>query len=499
MKTILQSVQWTTCFLVIALLGACGSNSSQEPVKNGGLDCFGAGATAANTSESSGVALFYDPGIFPGNTRAEPPWTFLEATSPMMTLTDAPDYNYTTCSIKYNKIIDTVIALDRNKQGTMAEGGTDSYANLRRAVATSMAPFVGLDTFYYVADNLKLSGFKTGLTEPAFKEALNAKCTGLVDGENLFTTGVCPNGTYMHNFLWRDNGLFTNNGSARFVGVEKSGSVNGDAGLTWTRGYLLKSYSNHSGATPFHTAIFDAGSSGTRLSFFEVTPSTPGGKATVKLVFTEKYGDSGINDFMSGRGTISTSKFPGQALPSGCNATSGLGPTQVGPCVLQPLLNYLTTKLPSGVNPSEVKIELFATAGMRTEDVQNGGSFTAAEIGDFYRNMKSYVATSLPYSNVGEFKTINGNNEEGLWTWINLNDLRYNTFATPGRCGDAPIANFEVGGSSMQVSFPTREAANDAANVYNVSINGCSINVFSKTYLGLGGDDARKFMRAYGY
>lgn len=120
--------------------------------------------------------------------------------------------------------------------------------------------------------------------------------------------------------------------------------------------------------------------------------------------------------------------------------------------------------------------------------------------------MKPYVATSSMsrgalYSNVGSFKTINGNSEEGLWSWINLNDVYYNTFETQGRCGDAPIGDVEVGGSSMQIAIPVpnTSVANDDNNIYQVNINGCAIKIYSKTILGLGGDDARKFMRAYHY
>ncbi len=160
-----------------------------------------------------------------------------------------------------------------------------------------------------------------------------------------------------------------------------------------------------------------------------------------------------------------------------------------------------------GVSSSSVKIELFATAGMRTEDIKNGGAFTSAQITNFYDNiMKPYVRTTqltggVTYRNVDDFKTINGNSEEGVWSWINLNDVFYNTFTTQGRCGDAPIGNFEVGGSSMPVVFPVTNARtpSDSANIYNVNINGCSMNVYSKTYLGLGGDDVRKFMRALNY
>jgi hypothetical protein len=105
----------------------------------------------------------------------------------------------------------------------------------------------------------------------------------------------------------------------------------------------------------------------------------------------------------------------------------------------------------------------------------------------------------MGYTDVGEFKTINGNSEEGIWTWINLNDVYFNTFATLGSCGDSQTGNFEVGGSSMQIAFPVSRAASAPVNIYNVDINGCNINVYSKTYLGLGGDDARKFMRALNY
>jgi Golgi nucleoside diphosphatase len=144
---------------------------------------------------------------------------------------------------------------------------------------------------------------------------------------------------------------------------------------------------------------------------------------------------------------------------------------------------------------------------MRTEEIKNGGAFTAAQITNFYDNiMKPYVSNTpliggVTYSNVGDFKTINGNSEEGVWSWINLNDVYYDTFETQGRCGNAPIGNFEVGGSSMQVAFPVADNSivSDADNIYQININGCAIKVYSKTFLGLGADDARKYMRAYNY
>lgn len=261
---------------------------------------------------------------------------------------------------------------------------------------------------------------------------------------------------------------------------------------------------------PIYTAIFDAGSSGTRLSFFSVLPGN-GGYPIIEKIGTYDDGltgvpdDDGINDFLNGNGSI---KLSGEPLPPGCPGTSNLGQLDVEPCVIQPLLTKLDAAVAAqnAANPglnltkAKVKVELFATAGMRTEDVRNGGSKTTAEIIQYYGQMKSYVA-QWGY-NVGEFKTINGNSEEGLWTWINLNDYYYNSFGgnpTVSPSVQAPVGDFEVGGSSMQIAFPTNTPSSDAANVYPVLINGYSFKVYSKTFLGLGGDDARKYVKAYNY
>ncbi|MDP3560418.1 MAG: hypothetical protein Q8R79_08755 [Legionellaceae bacterium] len=263
-------------------------------------------------------------------------------------------------------------------------------------------------------------------------------------------------------------------------------------------------------AYPIYTAIFDAGSSGTRLSFYSVLPGN-GGYPIIEKIGTYDDNlegvpdDDGINDFLNGNGSID---LDGEPLPPGCPGTSNLGQLDVEPCVLQPLLR----KLDQGVadqniatpslhlTRSQVKVELFATAGMRTEDQRNGGGKTTAQILEYYNQMKTYVS-QWGYG-VGEFKTINGNSEEGVWTWVNLNDYYYNSFGgntTVSPTVQAPRGDFEVGGSSMQIAFPTNTPPSDAANVYPVSINGYSFNVYSKTFLGLGGDDARKYVKAYHY
>lgn len=275
-----------------------------------------------------------------------------------------------------------------------------------------------------------------------------------------------------------------------------------------------------SSTQPVYTAVFDAGSSGTRLSFFKVTPGN-GGYPIIEFIakYSDKLldvpNDDGINDFMNNEGVIELTK--GDALPPGCNPPAGqtgpkytgLGPNDVSPCVLQPELKKLDAAIADlnaktpGLNltKSQVLVELYATAGMRTEALYNGGTHTQSEIDQFYANMKTYVA-NWGY-NAGQYKTINGNSEEGLWTWINLNDQYFNAFGgnkTYWTGSPTTRGNFEVGGSSMQIAFPTAQlSVADENNVYTVKINGYTYNVYSKTFLGLGGDDMRKFMRSYGY
>lgn len=277
--------------------------------------------------------------------------------------------------------------------------------------------------------------------------------------------------------------------------------------------------SSSTASGPVYTTVFDAGSSGTRLSFFKVIPGN-GGYPQITKLYEKEYDDNGINDFLNGVGTITLVKKGVNVLPNGkrpVNCTGGtekvtpdetiiegLGQADVSPCVIEPLLLAQDATLSANnLARSQVKTELFATAGMRTEEKFNGGTYTAAEIAAYYARMKTYVAT-MGYS-TGEFKTINGNKEEGVWTWINLNDQYYNAFGgNTAYCGTSctptTVGDFEVGGSSMQVAFPTKTLpVGDANNVYTVTINGYTYNVFSKTFLGLGGDDARKYMRSYGY
>lgn len=278
--------------------------------------------------------------------------------------------------------------------------------------------------------------------------------------------------------------------------------------------------SSTASSQPVYTTVFDAGSSGTRLSFFKVIPGN-GGYPQITKLYENEYDDNGINDFLNSVGKITlvdkdgNNVLPNGQRPANCiggtevtsglkKSIEGLGQADVSPCVIEPLLLAQDATLyVNKLTRSQVKTELFATAGMRTEEKFNGGKFTAAEIAAYYAQMKTHVA-NMGFG-TGEFKTINGNKEEGFWTWINLNDQYYNAFGgntayCGTNCTPTTVGDFEVGGSSMQIAFPTKTLpVGDANNVYTVTINGYTYNVFSKTFLGLGGDDARKYVRSYGY
>lgn len=275
--------------------------------------------------------------------------------------------------------------------------------------------------------------------------------------------------------------------------------------------------SSSNSVQPVYTTLFDAGSSGTRLSFYKIIPGN-GGYPQINKLFEKEYNDNGINDFLNGNGTIElidkagVNTLPGGVRPANCTGGTeqingkqvqiiGLGESDVSPCVLAPLLTAQDATLTANsLTRAQVKTELFATAGMRTEDTRNGGSYSTESIAAYYQTMKTYVA-GMGFA-TGEFKTINGNSEEGVWTWVNLNDYYYNVFGgntTVSATIQKPVGDFEVGGSSMQIAFPTNTTPSTTGNVYKVTINGKTFNVYSKSFLGLGADDARKYVRAYNY
>ncbi len=221
-----------------------------------------------------------------------------------------------------------------------------------------------------------------------------------------------------------------------------------------------------------YTAVVDAGSSGTRLRLYKVKP---GPYPAVKEIasFENDDAEDGIDDFINGVG--------GQ-----CRC---LGPNEVGETVFKPLLASAKAELAKhAVKPADVTVDVLATAGMRR--VQKPiGTHTAKEVAAFYAGIRTYIAGRGFVA--GAARTTDGSAEEGVWTWVDLNDNYRQSFTTK----TTPVGIVEVGGSSMQVSYPTTKPVDAAKNVYAITLNGKTFNVFSRTFLGLGQDDTRREMR----
>ncbi|WP_208948165.1 hypothetical protein [Segnochrobactrum spirostomi] len=223
---------------------------------------------------------------------------------------------------------------------------------------------------------------------------------------------------------------------------------------------------------PVYTAIVDAGSSGTSIALYEVVPG-PYPKITALASDEGDDAEDGIDDFVNRVG----------------GPKRDLGPDAVGDAVFRRLLDALTPTLAArGIAKSDVVVDVLATAGMRGT-LKPVGTHDQTEIDAFYAGIRAYIEKQG--FKAGEARTIDGNSEEGLWSWIDLNDHYRRAFTG----GEAPVGVVEVGGSSMQVSYPTTAAPDPAQNVYRVAINGSSYAVFNRTYIGLGQDDARKAMR----
>ena len=219
-----------------------------------------------------------------------------------------------------------------------------------------------------------------------------------------------------------------------------------------------------------HTAVIDAGSSGTRLFLYRVEP---GPFARVEKLLEKEFPtmasgakEDGINNFV-------------RPDDPAAEAT-------VVPEIIDPLLEHASGFLGGlGLAPAMVEVNLLATAGMRYAEGLHG----RPAIDRLYATIRSGVGRhGFP---VGEVRTTCGSEEEGVWTWINLNDLVVRAFDGDGE----PVGIVEVGGSSLQLTFPTDEDPDAVPHVHRVELNGRRFAVSCRSFLGLGQDDARKEMR----
>ncbi len=218
------------------------------------------------------------------------------------------------------------------------------------------------------------------------------------------------------------------------------------------------------------TAVIDAGSSGSRLFLYEVLP---GLYPVVTKIAEYEYAvmpngkrEEGINNFV---------------CPSSPEVESS-----VFPLVIQPLLDSILPILAQmSVQPAEVEVNLLATAGMRYAEKMFGHQAVL----NFYDQIRCGIQASGFMT--GEIRTTDGQREEGVWTWLNFNDVELDLFRTD----TSAMGIVEVGGSSLQLSFPVSKEFESDECVQLICINGREIRLYCKSYMGLGQDDARKEMR----
>jgi len=219
-----------------------------------------------------------------------------------------------------------------------------------------------------------------------------------------------------------------------------------------------------------HTAVIDAGSSGTRLFLYRVEPGP--------FAHVEKLLEQEFPTMASGAKEDGINNFVRPDDPA-AEAT-------VVPEIIDPLLEHSRGFLGRlGIEPAAVEVNLLATAGMRYAEGLHG----RPAIDRLYDTIRAGIrAHGFP---VGEVRTTCGSEEEGVWTWINLNDMLLDAFESDRE----PVGIVEAGGSSLQLTFPTDEDPDLVPHVHRVDLNGRRFAVSCRSFLGLGQDDARKEMR----
>ncbi len=241
-------------------------------------------------------------------------------------------------------------------------------------------------------------------------------------------------------------------------------------------------------APPVYTAIVDAGSGGTRLFLYKVTP---GPYPVSELILQSAAADVPGTPYEEDDGIDNYACFPG-GDPS---VQAFYAAENVNPFVMVPLWEAMKGKLAvlsPPVAESDVVVKVFATAGMRTAAEICG----QAAVDNVYTVIRDGMVESGLTNQENEVRTIDGGSEEGLWSFINANDEYVNAFGRPAaeKLPKPPVGIIEVGGSSVQLVYPIPQAGSDPF-AERIEINNRVMTVHAQSWLHLGQDDMRKVLR----
>lgn len=204
-----------------------------------------------------------------------------------------------------------------------------------------------------------------------------------------------------------------------------------------------------------YSLIVDAGSSGSRAHVFaytQVSPESPLPQITEVFSKSTKPGLSAY-------------------APAGMGAGASLKP------ILDAALVDLNNQ---GIDPSQVSVQILATAGMRLLPIDQQKAI--------YKDVSSYVHANYPFQIADQnIRTISGN-MEGVYAWLDINYLQQNF-----QNGSNTVGSIDMGGASTQIAFATSDTSKPT-NEVDLVINHKNYRVFSQSFLGLGMNQSTQAM-----
>ena len=201
--------------------------------------------------------------------------------------------------------------------------------------------------------------------------------------------------------------------------------------------------------------IIDAGSTGSRLHLFQYDDVVDGAVPVVK-------------DFFSVSNKQALSSFVKNPQAAGASLTA----------LLDGAVSQLKAKQ---VDTHLVEINVLATAGMRLLPNDAQSEIYASVLATLQDPEKNYGFK------MGHVETISGE-KEALYGWLDINYLAENfQNHTP------TIGSIDMGGASTQIAFATQDKKKPY-EIISFNLGGQPYNVFAKSFLGLGQDQAREAM-----
>lgn len=202
-----------------------------------------------------------------------------------------------------------------------------------------------------------------------------------------------------------------------------------------------------------YTIFIDAGSSGSRLHIFqyEYNADLPN-----------------ISDVFSENTKPGLSSYADQPQQAGASLKK----------LLDDAASYLKNQ---HATLEDIPVNVLATAGMRLIPTEKQEAI--------FKNITATLKTDYSFK-MGDIKVIDGK-MEGFYGWLDINYLLGHF-----KHHKPTVGNIDIGGASTEIAFATddRTKKNDEIEI---DINHQHYTVFSKTFLGLGQDQARLNMLSY--